>query len=51
MSFLDRMIAAREKSARRYVNGALLNLDDETLNRAGLSRKEIRKQGAANYPF
>ena len=47
----DRMIAAREKQARRYVNGALLNLDDETLNRAGFSRDEIKKQGAAVYPF
>ena len=51
MSFFDRMIAAREKQARRYVNGALLNLDDETLNRAGLDRKTIAAQGAANYPF
>lgn len=47
----DRMIAAREKQARRYVNGALLNLDDETLNRAGFSRAELKQQGASIYPF
>ena len=47
----DRMIAAREKQARRYVNGALLNLDDDTLNRAGFSREGIKKQGASVYPF
>ena len=51
MKFFDRMIAAREKQARRYVNGALLNLDDETLKQAGFNRADIRKQGAYNYPF
>ncbi|MFD0916253.1 hypothetical protein ACFQ14_07535 [Pseudahrensia aquimaris] len=47
----DRMIAAREKQARRYVNGALLSLDDETLKKAGYSRDEIKKRGSAVYPF
>ncbi len=47
----DRMVAAREKQARRFVNGALLNLDDETLKRAGYSRDELKGQGSANYPF
>ena len=54
MSFrttFDRMIAAREKQARRFVNGALLNLDDDTLSRAGLNRADIRKEGASLYPF
>ena len=51
MKFFDRMIAAREKQARRFVNGALLNLDDETLAKAGFTREGIRKQGAYNYPF
>lgn len=46
-----RMIEAREKQARRYVNGALLNLDDATLARAGYTRAELMKQGASNYPF
>ena len=50
-STFGRMIAAREKQARRYVNGALLNLDDETLKKAGYSREELQKQGNFNYPF
>ena len=44
-STFDRMIAARQKQARRYVNGALLNLDDDTLNRVGLNREDIKKDG------
>ena len=47
----DRMIAAREKQARRYVNGALLSLDDETLTRAGYTREGLQKQGTSVYPF
>lgn len=50
-STFDRMIAARERNARRFVNGALLNLDDETLARAGFTREELKKQGASVYPF
>ncbi|MEM1039220.1 MAG: hypothetical protein AAGI12_07085 [Pseudomonadota bacterium] len=48
---LDRMIAAREKQARRYVNGALLNLDDETLARGGFDRAKLRAQGSSVYPL
>lgn len=47
----DKMIIAREKQARRYVAGALLNMDDETLKRAGLNRAALRSQGPSNYPF
>ncbi len=47
----NRMVAAREKQARRFVNGALLNLDDETLARAGYDRETLRAEGATNYPF
>lgn len=47
----DRMIAAREKQARRFVNGALLNLDDSTLKSAGLNRADIKAQGSSAYPF
>ena len=50
-STFDRMVAARQHQARRYVNGALLNLDDETLKRAGLTRDGIKKQGVSVYPF
>jgi len=47
----DRMIAAREKQARRYVNGALLNLDDKTLALGGFNRKDLRSEGGSVYPL
>lgn len=47
----NRMITARERQARRYVNSTLLSLDDETLARAGLNRKELERQGSAVYPL
>ncbi len=47
----NRMITAREKQFNRYVNGALLNLHDETLRNAGFNRDELKKQGASNYPY
>ncbi|MGI9366752.1 MAG: hypothetical protein ACR2O8_16335 [Rhizobiaceae bacterium] len=50
-STFDRMVAAREKQARRYVNGALMNLDDATLEQAGISREHLRRQGVSVYPF
>ena len=47
----DRMIAARERQARLYVNGALLNLDDETLRRAGLTRDEVKRRATRISAF
>lgn len=47
----DRMIAAREKQARRYVAGALIGMDDETLRRAGIDRAELRAKGANYLPL
>lgn len=46
-----RIIAARERQARRYVNGALLNMDDETLRRAGFNREDLKADGVTTYPF
>lgn len=45
----DRMIAARERQVRRYVNSTLIGLDDATLKSIGRSRDEIRKEGYQNY--
>jgi hypothetical protein len=42
---MDAMIAAREKQAARYVNQALLMLDDETLKARGYSREALRRSG------
>lgn len=48
---VDALVAAREKQASRYVTGALLALDDETLERAGYSRAELKRRGVARYTF
>ena len=46
----DALVAAREKQAQRYVAGALLMLDDETLRASGYSRAELqRRQSAAHF--
>ncbi|MEV4606108.1 hypothetical protein MRBLMR1_001046 [Neorhizobium sp. LMR1-1-1.1] len=43
---MNRMAQAREKQVSRYVNGALMSLDDETLKNLGTSREELRRKGA-----
>jgi hypothetical protein len=48
---LDRLIAARERQVRRYVNGALLQLDDETLESLGRSREQLNREGVQAYYF
>lgn len=46
---IDTMIAARERQAQRYVNGALLMLDDDTLKANGYTRAELQRRGTAYY--
>lgn len=48
---LAAFISARERQANRYVNGALLMLDDETLKAHGYSRAELRKRPHSFYTF
>ncbi|MBD8890552.1 hypothetical protein [Roseibium litorale] len=43
---LSRMVEAREKQARRYVNGYLLSLDDATLAAHGFNRAELEREGS-----
>lgn len=43
------LMAARERQAEAYVNGALLMLDDETLRQNGYSRSELRRR-PSQYP-
>lgn len=38
------LIAARERQAERYVTGALLGMDDKTLQQMGVSREELRRK-------
>lgn len=47
----QRFVAARELQASRYVNGALMNLDDETLLSMGTSREELRRKGTRATAF
>ena len=47
----DRIAAAREKQARRYVGSVLLTLDDETLKSLGHSREELSRSARTSYPF
>ncbi|KKX29242.1 hypothetical protein [Rhizobium sp. LC145] len=47
----QRVVEARERQASRYVNGALLSLDDETLKGLGTSREELRRKGVSSYVF
>lgn len=43
----QRILDGRERQASRYVAGALLALDDRTLEGLGTSRKELRRNGGA----
>ncbi|WP_265518109.1 hypothetical protein [Nitratireductor luteus] len=43
---MDALVAARQKQVSRYVNGALLMLDDETLKSHGYTREELRRNGS-----
>ncbi|ADZ69789.1 hypothetical protein [Polymorphum gilvum] len=47
----EHMVSAREKQARRYVNGYLLSLDDATLASYGYDRAELERQGSAGSQF
>ena len=48
---VDALVEARQRQVNRYVNGALLMLDDETLKSHGYDRNELKKQGGAYYMF
>lgn len=47
----NRVLEARERQASRYVNGALMSLDNKTLESLGTSREELRRKGAATFIF
>jgi hypothetical protein len=46
----NNLMAARERQAEAYINGALLMLDDETLEQNGYSRGELRRR-PSRYPL
>ncbi|WP_165351167.1 hypothetical protein [Ciceribacter ferrooxidans] len=47
----QRVIEARERQVSRYVNDALLSLDDKTLESIGTSRAELRRKRATSSVF
>jgi hypothetical protein len=47
----DRFMASRERQVGRYVNGALMSMDDKTLASLGTSREELRRKGSKNLAF
>lgn len=47
----DRLVSARERQVRRYVNGALLSMDDAQLKALGRSREQLKREGAQAYFF
>ncbi|HTV68695.1 MAG TPA: hypothetical protein VMF90_09170 [Rhizobiaceae bacterium] len=46
---LNTLVAARQRQADRYVSGALLALDDETLKAHGYKREELTRR--VSYRF
>jgi hypothetical protein len=48
-SALNSLIDARTRQATRYVNGALLMLDDETLAANGYNRETLKKNASAPH--
>lgn len=50
-SALHSLVQARARQVSRYVNGALLMLDDETLKSHGYSREELRRKGGTFYGY
>lgn len=48
---VNALVAAREKQAQRYVAGALLMLDDETLKANGYTRAELQGRNSAPFMF
>lgn len=48
---MDALVAARARQVDRYVNGALLMLDDETLKAHGYNREELKRRSGGSYMF
>lgn len=46
---IDALAAARQRQADRYVRGALLMLDDETLKAHGYKREELARGAAHKF--
>lgn len=47
----NRVVEARERQVSRYVQGALVNLDEQSLKALGTSRNEMRTKANSSYVF
>ena len=47
----NRVVEARERQASHYVQGAMLNLDNQSLAALGTSRDEVRVKATTSYVF
>jgi hypothetical protein len=47
----DRVVEARERQVRRYLNGTLLSLDDAQLKSLGRRREDVIREGVSSSPF
>jgi hypothetical protein len=47
----SRVIEARERQVSRYVQGAMLSLDEQSLKALGTSREEMRAKANISYVF
>jgi hypothetical protein len=47
----DRLVSARERQVRRYVNGALLAMDDASSRNSAAPAKNFKREGAQAYLF
>lgn len=47
----DNLVEARQRRADRYTTGALLSLDDTSLQAMGISREELRRRPAQHAMF
>lgn len=50
-SAMDALVEARSRQAARYVNSALLMLDDETLKAHGYKRADLSKGASASHIY
>ncbi|HEU4987601.1 MAG TPA: hypothetical protein VFT89_11115 [Rhizobiaceae bacterium] len=48
---VDALVEARQRQANRYVNSALLMLDDKTLKANGYTRADLVRRGGAYHMF
>ncbi|MCO6392262.1 hypothetical protein GTW25_14610 [Aliihoeflea aestuarii] len=48
---MSAIVEARTRQADRYVNGALLMLDDETLRANGYKREDLAKRATTSYLY